>query len=71
MPTPLTWGSHGDAKGNWARFFVTFDRSTLTGTPSDAPPGNSYTKPGDAAHNEPYQPGGYPRLEPYWPAMGK
>jgi phospholipid/cholesterol/gamma-HCH transport system substrate-binding protein len=62
-------GDHGDAKGDWARFFVLFDRSTLTGNPSGGPPGNAYTKPGDAAHNQAYRPGGYPRLEPYWPAL--
>jgi phospholipid/cholesterol/gamma-HCH transport system substrate-binding protein len=62
-------GDHGDAKGDWARFFVLFDRSTLTGQPAAAPAGNSYTKPGDAAHNQPYRSGGYPRLEPYWPAL--
>ncbi len=62
-------GSHGDAKGDWARFFVMFDPSTLFGLTSGAPRSNSYTLPGDAAHNEPYVPGDYPRLEPYWPAL--
>ena len=62
-------GNHGDAKGDWARFFVLFDRSTLTGSQSGSPPGNSYTRPGDAAHNQAYRLGGYPRLEPYWPAL--
>jgi phospholipid/cholesterol/gamma-HCH transport system substrate-binding protein len=64
-------GSHGDAKGDWARFFVGFDPSTLTGTKYGAAPGNSYTAPGDAAHNEPYKPGSYPQLMPYAPALGK
>jgi phospholipid/cholesterol/gamma-HCH transport system substrate-binding protein len=64
-----TLGDHGDAKGDWARFFVLFNRATLTGRRSGAPPGNSYTKPGDAAHNRAYRPGDYPRLEPYWPAL--
>jgi phospholipid/cholesterol/gamma-HCH transport system substrate-binding protein len=64
-------GSHGDAKGDWARFFVMFDSSTLTGTPQGAPSGNSYTAPGDAAANRRYRPGGYPRLMPYSPALGK
>jgi hypothetical protein len=27
--------------------------------------------PGDAAHNEPYEPGYYPHLMPYAPALGK
>ena len=64
-------GSHGDAKGDWARFFVMFDPSTLTGLPAFAPERNSYTAPGDAAQNEPYRPGGYPRLMPYAPALGR
>jgi phospholipid/cholesterol/gamma-HCH transport system substrate-binding protein len=64
-------GSHGDAKGDWARFFVMFDPSTLLGLTRGAPPGNSYTAPGDAAHNAAFAPGGYPRLMPYSPALGR
>jgi phospholipid/cholesterol/gamma-HCH transport system substrate-binding protein len=64
-------GSHGDAKGDWARFFVMFDPATLTGTKAGAPPGNSYTAPGDAAHNAAYASGDYPRLMPYSPALGR
>jgi phospholipid/cholesterol/gamma-HCH transport system substrate-binding protein len=64
-------GSHGDAKGDWARFFVMFDPATLTGTTRGAPAGNSYTAPGDAAANLSYHSGGYPRLMPYPPALGK
>ena len=63
-------GSHGDAKADWARFFVMFDPSTLLGSRSGAPPGNSYTAPNDAANNQPYRPGDYPRLMPYSPALG-
>ena len=62
-------GSHGDARGDWARFFVTFDGSTLTGTRGGAPPVNAYTSPGDATHNAPFT--GYSRLEPYYPALGR
>src|SRR5439155_22501269 len=62
-------GSNGDAKGRWARFFVLFDVPTALGTPG-APPGNSYTAPGDAAANRAYAAGGYPRLLPYPPALG-
>jgi phospholipid/cholesterol/gamma-HCH transport system substrate-binding protein len=65
-------GSHGDAKGDWARFFVMFDPATLTGTKlGGAPRGNSYTGPGDAADNRAYASGGYQRLEPYAPALGR
>jgi phospholipid/cholesterol/gamma-HCH transport system substrate-binding protein len=62
-------GSHGDAKGDWARFFVMFDPSTLLGERSGAPQSNAYTAPDDAAHNQPYEPGGYQRLMPYAPAL--
>jgi phospholipid/cholesterol/gamma-HCH transport system substrate-binding protein len=64
-------GSHGDAKGDWARFFVMFDPATMLGIKSGAPQGNSYTSPGDAAHNQPYRPGDFPRLMPYAPALGR
>lgn len=62
-------GSSGDAQGKWARFFILLDPSTAVGIKPGAPPGNSYTPPGDAAHNAPYQSGGYPRLLPYSPAL--
>jgi phospholipid/cholesterol/gamma-HCH transport system substrate-binding protein len=63
-------GSHGDAKGDWARFFVMFDPSTLLGLRGGAPAGNAYTAPGDSAHNQAYAAGGYQRLMPYAPALG-
>jgi phospholipid/cholesterol/gamma-HCH transport system substrate-binding protein len=62
-------GSHGDAKGKWARFFVMFDPSTLFGEKSGAPESNAYTAPGDAADNQPYRSGDYERLMPYAPAL--
>jgi phospholipid/cholesterol/gamma-HCH transport system substrate-binding protein len=62
-------GNHGDAKGDWARFFVMFDPSTLFGVKSGAPPSNAYTAPNDAANNQPYRSGGYERLMPYAPAL--
>jgi phospholipid/cholesterol/gamma-HCH transport system substrate-binding protein len=64
-------GDHGDAKGDWARFFVMFDPSTMFGITQGSPPGNAYTAPNDAAHNAAYQPGGYPRLMPYAPALSR
>jgi hypothetical protein len=64
-------GSHGDAKGDWARFFVMFDPSTLFGVRAGSPSGNSYTAPGDAARNQPYRSGDYPRLMPFSPALGR
>jgi phospholipid/cholesterol/gamma-HCH transport system substrate-binding protein len=62
-------GSNGDAKGKWARFFLFTDQATSSGAPAGAPAGNTYTKPNDAAHNEPYHPGDFPRLMPYGPAL--
>jgi phospholipid/cholesterol/gamma-HCH transport system substrate-binding protein len=62
-------GSNGDAKGKWARFFLFTDQATASGVPAGAPAGNTYTKPDDAAHNEPYHPGDFPRLMPYGPAL--
>jgi phospholipid/cholesterol/gamma-HCH transport system substrate-binding protein len=59
-------GSHRDAKGFFARFFLFFDPTTALGLPAGNNfQNNAYTKPGDALHNEPYS--GYPRLEPYNP----
>jgi ABC-type transporter Mla subunit MlaD len=57
-------GSHRDAKGYFARFFVGFDPETSFGAPSSFQT-NAYTGPNDAAANRPYS--GYPRLEPYNP----
>lgn len=54
-------GQSGDAKGRWARFFVMLDPATALGAPG-APAGNSYTQPGDAAANQPYAAGDFPRL---------
>ena len=62
-------GSNGDAKGKWARFFLFTDQATASGAPASPPPGNTYTKPDDAAHNEPYKPGDFPRLMPFGPAL--
>jgi phospholipid/cholesterol/gamma-HCH transport system substrate-binding protein len=62
-------GSNGDAKGKWARFFLFTDQATASGVPAGAPAGNTYTKPDDAAHNDPYHPGDFPRLMPYGPAL--
>jgi phospholipid/cholesterol/gamma-HCH transport system substrate-binding protein len=58
-------GSHRDAKGYFARFFVGFEPSTAFGLPGGNYRNNSYTGPGDAADPQPYS--GYPRLEPYDP----
>lgn len=60
-------GQNGDAKGRWARFFVGLDPASAVGSPAGDPPGNSYTSPGDAADNQPYRPGDFPRLLPYEP----
>ncbi|MDX8151724.1 MlaD family protein [Patulibacter brassicae] len=54
-------GTNGDAKGRWARFFVFFDPATLLGM-KDGLATNAYTGPGDAADNQPYRAGDFPRL---------
>jgi len=56
-------GIHGDAKGSWARFFIFADPQSAGGAPA-ALGANSYTRPGDAADNQPYRPADYPHLEP-------
>jgi phospholipid/cholesterol/gamma-HCH transport system substrate-binding protein len=59
-------GSSRDAKGFFARFFLFFDPTTALGLPiGNNFQNNSYTKPEDALHNQPYS--GYPRLLPYNP----
>ncbi len=64
-------GSNGDAKGKWARFFIMLDPATAFSVKAGAPPGNSYTRPGDATHNAAYRLGDFPRLLPYAPALGR
>lgn len=55
------FGTNGDAKGRWARFFVMIDPATLLAAKSDLPT-NAYTGPDDAVRNAPYEPGDFPRL---------
>jgi phospholipid/cholesterol/gamma-HCH transport system substrate-binding protein len=63
-------GRNGDAKGRWARFFIGIDPSSALGIPGAAAPRqNAYTPPGDAAANQPFKPGDFPRLQPYAPAL--
>lgn len=59
-------GSHGDAKGKWARFNIFVDPHTAFGIPGGVA-GNSYTAPDDAESNQPYVPGSYSRLTPFKP----
>lgn len=61
-------GSGRDNKGYFARFFINFDFPTGFGLPTTLA-NNPYTKPGDAAHNQPYS--GYPHLLPYTPPPPK
>ena len=58
-------GSHHDDKGYFARFFLGFEPGTALGAPGDFQ-NNSYTRPHDAADNQPYR--GYEELRPYDPA---
>jgi phospholipid/cholesterol/gamma-HCH transport system substrate-binding protein len=59
-------GLNGDAKGSWARFFIFAEPASAIGAPATLG-NNSYTRPGDAADNQPYKPGDYPRLRPFRP----
>lgn len=54
-------GLNGDAKGSWVRFQIFVENGTATGIPGTLRH-NAYTEPGDAADNQPYVPGAYPRL---------
>jgi ABC-type transporter Mla subunit MlaD len=56
-------GLNGDAKGEWARFFIFADPATAIGGRTTLGE-NAYTRPDDAAANAPYRPGDYPRLRP-------
>ena len=57
-------GSHRDAKGHFARFFLFAEPGTALGQPGNFQ-NNAYTQPGDALANQPYS--GFPRLEPFDP----
>ena len=72
--------AHGDSDGAWARFAIMFEPGEIADapTPSVCYPEddvavnlglchNAYPEPGDALDPEPYEPGSYPRLEPYDP----
>lgn len=72
--------AHGDSDGAWARFAILFEPGELTDEPTPAVCGpeddlpvnaglchNAYPKPGDALDPEPYEPGSYPRLQPFEP----
>jgi ABC-type transporter Mla subunit MlaD len=61
-------GSNRDAKGYFARFFVSFELGTAFGLPGNFE-NNAYTGPNDAASNRPD--GGYPRLHGYDPNPGR
>lgn len=59
-------GARGDAKGSYVRFNIFAEPGTGFGAPG-AFSSNAYTEPGDAAANQPYRPGSYPRLVPFRP----
>lgn len=50
-------------RGPAARTFVVDEPGTASGRPGDFR-NNAYTRPGDARSPRPYEPGGYPRLQP-------
>jgi phospholipid/cholesterol/gamma-HCH transport system substrate-binding protein len=61
----------GDEDGHWLRTAAVFDPNLASGVPSDSCPAtlcfNAFTPPGDAAQNQPYEPGTYPRQYPFDP----
>ena len=64
--------NHGDSQGPWFQGFLDVTEGGLLGssTACNTPQGlcvNPYTRPGDARHPQPYVPGDYPRLQPYFP----
>jgi phospholipid/cholesterol/gamma-HCH transport system substrate-binding protein len=64
-------GQSGDDEGNWLRTAAVFDPNLGSDIPSTNCPTtlcfNAFTQPGDAADNQPYEPGSDPRLYPYDP----
>jgi phospholipid/cholesterol/gamma-HCH transport system substrate-binding protein len=64
-------GQSGDSEGNWLRTAAVLDPNLGSDIPSTSCPTtlcfNAFTQPGDAADNQTYQPGTYPRLYPYDP----
>jgi hypothetical protein len=56
---------------NWLRTAAVFDPNLGSDIPSTSCPTtlcfNAFTQPGDAADNQDYEPGSYPRLYPYDP----
>jgi hypothetical protein len=63
---------HGDSQGPWFQGFLDVTTGGLLGssTGCDSSEGlcvNPYPKPGDALDPQPYAPGDFPRLEPYFP----
>jgi hypothetical protein len=72
--------AHGDSTGKWARFAILFEPGEIfdVPTPSVCEPEddiavnagfchNAYPPPNDALDPEPYEPGSYPRVEPFDP----
>lgn len=64
--------NHGDSQGPWFQGFLDVTTGGLLGSSAgcSSPEGlcvNPYPKPGDARDPQPYAPGDFPRLEPYFP----
>jgi phospholipid/cholesterol/gamma-HCH transport system substrate-binding protein len=58
--------AHGDAGGKWIRLFMFPGPTETMGLPSSCSTcKNAYPPAGDAANNQPYKPGSFPKLEPY------
>ncbi len=64
--------NHGDSQGPWFQGFLDVTTGGLLGSSSGCRTSeglcvNPYPKPGDARDPQPYVPGDFPRLEPYFP----
>ncbi|MGI9020844.1 MAG: MlaD family protein [Solirubrobacterales bacterium] len=72
--------AHGDSTGRWARFAILFEPGEMNDAPTpavcapedDVPVNdgfckNAYPEPNDALDPEPYEPGSYPRVQPFDP----
>jgi ABC-type transporter Mla subunit MlaD len=62
----LSGGLQQDSKGHWVRFLVFVDPRVAGGIDRGAQYRNPYPGPQDAANPQPFRPGSYPRLQPYF-----
>jgi virulence factor Mce-like protein len=64
--------NHGDSQGPWLHGFLALPLSGVLGATAPCTSNlglcsNAYPRPGDATDPQPYKPGQYPHLQPYFP----